>query len=33
MGGRCATVGHMVNLSYKAGKEARWDKQKQAVRI
>jgi predicted dehydrogenase len=33
MGGRCATVGHMVNLSYKAGKDARWDKQKQAVRI
>jgi predicted dehydrogenase len=33
MGGRCAAVGHMVNLSYLAGKEARWDKQKQAVRV
>jgi predicted dehydrogenase len=33
MGGRCATVGHMVNLSFKHRKEARWDAQKQAVRI
>jgi predicted dehydrogenase len=33
MGGHCAAVGHMVNLSYRAGKEARWDAEKQAVRI
>jgi predicted dehydrogenase len=33
MGSRCATVGHMVNLSFKAQKEARWDRAKQAVRL
>jgi predicted dehydrogenase len=33
MGGHCATVGHMVNLSFKARKEARWDKAKQAVHV
>jgi predicted dehydrogenase len=31
MGSLCATVGHMVNLSYKARKEARWDAAKQRV--
>jgi predicted dehydrogenase len=31
MGSLCATVGHMVNLSYKARKEVRWDKAKQRV--
>lgn len=33
MGGHCATVGHMVNLSFKARKEARWDPEKQTVRV
>lgn len=32
-GHRCATVGHMVNLSFKAGKAARWDRDTQAVTI
>ncbi len=33
MGGRCATIGHMVNLSHKERKEARWDREKRAVRL
>jgi predicted dehydrogenase len=33
MGHRCATVGHMVNLSFKARKDALWDKEKEAVRV
>ncbi|HYE74716.1 MAG TPA: Gfo/Idh/MocA family oxidoreductase, partial [Blastocatellia bacterium] len=31
MGSQCATVGHMVNLSMKARKEAKWDAAKQRV--
>ncbi|MDQ3651468.1 MAG: Gfo/Idh/MocA family oxidoreductase [Acidobacteriota bacterium] len=33
MGHYCATVGHMVNLSYKSRKEVRWDPAKQKVVI
>ncbi|MGH9839221.1 MAG: hypothetical protein ACREEM_10595 [Blastocatellia bacterium] len=33
MGNHCATVGHMVNLSYKHRKEVRWDAKKQRVVI
>lgn len=31
MGGHCATVGHMVNLSYKQRGEVRWDAKRQRV--
>lgn len=33
VGHHCATVGHMVNLSFKAKKDALWDAEKQAVRV
>jgi predicted dehydrogenase len=33
MGGRCATVGHMVNLSNEAQTQATWDAANQAVRL
>ena len=33
MGGHCAIVGHMVNLSFKARKDARWDAERNAVRV
>jgi hypothetical protein len=31
MGHMCATVGHMVNLSYKSHREMRWDAQQRRV--
>jgi len=31
MGSYCATVGHMVNISYKNHKEVRWDSRRQMV--
>ena len=31
MGHLCATVGHMVNLSYKSHREMRWDAEKRRV--
>ena len=31
MGHQCATVGHMVNLSYRSHREMRWDPDKRRV--
>jgi predicted dehydrogenase len=33
MGGRCATVGHMVNLSQRAGTHATWNEESQTVEV
>lgn len=33
MGHRCATVGHMVNLSYRARREARWNEEAKKVEM